>query len=178
MSFNSIKTKAQSERGFTIVELLIVIVVIGILAAITIVAYNGVTARANTTAAAAVAATVAKKAEAYNAEKSGYPKTLSLLTAAGDSGTSYYVPAGSVNQLFATITTSTPTAANKTTKDVTYTVCGTAASAAATDFATVTNVTGITVTTWDFAKSQVQTSSVGTITGTLPYTINCYIQAS
>ncbi|MDB5165339.1 MAG: Fimbrial protein, partial [Candidatus Saccharibacteria bacterium] len=34
------------QRGFTIVELLIVIVVIGILAAITIVAYNGIQNRA------------------------------------------------------------------------------------------------------------------------------------
>lgn len=37
----------MQKRGFTIVELLIVIVVIAILAAITIVAYNGVTARAD-----------------------------------------------------------------------------------------------------------------------------------
>jgi len=37
------------QHGFTIVELLIVIVVIGILAAITIVAFNGVQARANNT---------------------------------------------------------------------------------------------------------------------------------
>ena len=37
----------KKQTGFTIVELLIVIVVIGILAAITIVAYNGVRARAN-----------------------------------------------------------------------------------------------------------------------------------
>lgn len=35
------------QKGFTIVELLIVIVVIGILAAITIVAYNGIQSRAN-----------------------------------------------------------------------------------------------------------------------------------
>ena len=40
----------QKQTGFTIVELLIVIVVIGILAAITIVAYNGVQQRAHNTA--------------------------------------------------------------------------------------------------------------------------------
>src|SRR6478672_468050 len=38
--------KYRSMSGFTIVELLIVIVVIGILAAITIVAYNGIQIRA------------------------------------------------------------------------------------------------------------------------------------
>ncbi len=37
----------NKQHGFTIVELLIVIVVIGILAAITIVAYNGIQSRAN-----------------------------------------------------------------------------------------------------------------------------------
>ena len=42
--------KTKHQTGFTIVELLIVIVVIGILAAISIVAYNGVQNRANDTA--------------------------------------------------------------------------------------------------------------------------------
>ena len=36
----------KRRQGFTIVELLVVIVVIGVLAAITIVAYNGMQARA------------------------------------------------------------------------------------------------------------------------------------
>ena len=39
-------TTRQKQTGFTIVELLIVIVVIGILAAITVVAFNGVQERA------------------------------------------------------------------------------------------------------------------------------------
>lgn len=77
-------TKAQ--RGFTIVELLIVIVVIGILAAITIVAYSGITARANTTRAITNAESVQKVADAYNADTvnsgtTGYPATRAALTA-------------------------------------------------------------------------------------------------
>lgn len=72
MSLANIK-KLQAEKGFTIVELLIVIVVIGILAAIVIVAYNGIQSRANVTARNTTAENLAKKIEAYNAVKSAYP---------------------------------------------------------------------------------------------------------
>lgn len=68
----------KNQKGFTIVELLIVIVVIGILAAIVIVAYNGVTQRANTSTASGNAEAVQKVAEAYNAEENGYPALADL----------------------------------------------------------------------------------------------------
>jgi type IV pilus assembly protein PilA len=80
MTFTNIK-KMKDERGFTIVELLIVIVVIAILAAIVIIAYQGVTARANTSKAQTNAVAIQKKAEAYNADTTAgngvYPATVS-----------------------------------------------------------------------------------------------------
>ncbi len=78
---NNIKRK---QSGFTIVELLIVIVVIAILAAITIVAYNGIQQRSHTTSAKTAAENLAKKIEAYNAVNNQYPasNTATLMTAA------------------------------------------------------------------------------------------------
>lgn len=64
---------SRKQTGFTIVELLIVIVVIAILAAITIVAYNGIQSRAKLSSAQSTANTVAKKAEAWNALNNSYP---------------------------------------------------------------------------------------------------------
>ncbi|MEP7204973.1 MAG: type II secretion system protein [Candidatus Saccharibacteria bacterium] len=74
------KFSYKGQSGFTIVELLIVIVVIGILAAITIVAYGGITARANTAKAQSSATNVVQVVEAYNADPltSGYPSLVNL----------------------------------------------------------------------------------------------------
>ncbi|MEO5948950.1 MAG: prepilin-type N-terminal cleavage/methylation domain-containing protein [Candidatus Saccharimonas sp.] len=60
-------------RGFTIVELLIVIVVIAILAAITIVAYNGIQDRAENTKTNQAVAQYAKALMAYKSLNSAYP---------------------------------------------------------------------------------------------------------
>jgi len=77
-------TKQIKSKGFTIVELLIVIVVIAILAAITIVAYNGIQQRAHTTSQKTAAENLAKKIEAYNAVNNAYPtsNTAALMTTA------------------------------------------------------------------------------------------------
>ena len=70
-------TWARKQTGFTIVELLIVIVVIGILAAITIVAFNGVQNKAKASAAQSMAAQASKKVLAYAAQNSDmYPPDL------------------------------------------------------------------------------------------------------
>lgn len=60
-------------RGFTLVELLIVIVVIAILAAISIVAYNGIQNRARNTTNAETASQLKTKIEAWNSIKGAYP---------------------------------------------------------------------------------------------------------
>jgi prepilin-type N-terminal cleavage/methylation domain-containing protein len=52
---------SKKQTAFTIVELLIVIVVIGVLAAITIVAYNGIQSRARSSAASSALTQAAKK---------------------------------------------------------------------------------------------------------------------
>ena len=59
--------------GFTIVELLIVIVVIGILAAITIVAFNGIQSRANFAAYKSDIDTLNKAVNLYYADNGAYP---------------------------------------------------------------------------------------------------------
>lgn len=63
------------QKGFTIVELLIVIVVIGILAAITIVAYNGIQSRARDAQRKSDVATITKALELYYLDNGSYPPT-------------------------------------------------------------------------------------------------------
>lgn len=140
MNLQNIK-KIKSEKGFTIVELLIVIVVIGILAAIVTVAYQGVTNRAKTAKSSGLASSVMKKAEAYAAEVGTYPTALTQLTGA-TTDKSYYI---STNDAAATASASTaPTATNGETT-IQFAPCGTAA--------------GVRVSYYDFANSRATTAA-------------------
>ena len=71
----------NKQKGFTIVELLIVIVVIAILAAISIVAYGNVTTKSRDSQTAADAQSIAKAIHAYNQENNTWPSTGANLSA-------------------------------------------------------------------------------------------------
>lgn len=70
----------KTSKGFTIVELLIVIVVIAILAAISIVAYTGIQDRARNSASLELANQVAGKARALHAITGSYPANVAGFT--------------------------------------------------------------------------------------------------
>lgn len=78
----------RKQAGFTIVELLIVIVVIGILAAITIVAYNGIQDRARYAAYRSDIESMNKAISLYYIDNGTYPATggcvTNIATGAGD----------------------------------------------------------------------------------------------
>lgn len=95
-------TWASKQKGFTIVELLIVIVVIGILAAITLVAYNGIQTRAKVTAMQSDLSNTRKKLMAYGIEKGAYPVSSAELAAVGlrMSGVSNYDIRPSYNNFY------------------------------------------------------------------------------
>jgi prepilin-type N-terminal cleavage/methylation domain-containing protein len=63
----------KATKGFTIVELLVVIVVIAILAAITIVAYNGIQARATDAGNLSNANAITKAIAAYKIDNNNVP---------------------------------------------------------------------------------------------------------
>lgn len=76
--------KRRRYDGFTIVELLIVIVVIGVLAAIVIVAYTGVTARASYATVRQDLSSVRTAIELYHVDKGEYPNSADCVNTSGE----------------------------------------------------------------------------------------------
>jgi len=99
---------SKYSRGFTIVELLIVIVVIGILAAITIVAYNGIQQRATVASLNSDLDNASKTIKLFQVDNSAFPATINCAIpdsttnkcVKSSNGTTYQYIATSVPQLF------------------------------------------------------------------------------
>jgi len=172
MSFKNIRSISSSRSGFTIVELLIVVVVIAILAAITIVSYNGITGRANASAAKTSAVSVQKKAELYASDgpTGQYPMLFSNLTSAA-SNTAYYLSGVNVTANPAT----NPTSDNgKTT--VKFVTCGIGSTTTApATISALVSATGNIISYYNYlAGSGVETIAIGQTTGQAgTYNINC-----
>lgn len=72
------------QKGFTLVELLVVIVILGILAAVVVFAVGGSTDEAQSSACDSERSTVEAAIEAYRAKQGAYPADVDDLVDAGD----------------------------------------------------------------------------------------------
>lgn len=86
------KITNQNVSGFTLVELIVIIVIIGILAAITVVGYNGVQHRAADSSTQKALSDAQKSVQLYRVDKGSYPPNLA--------GTEYIMPSNVAVVLF------------------------------------------------------------------------------
>ncbi|MFZ2126159.1 MAG: prepilin-type N-terminal cleavage/methylation domain-containing protein [Candidatus Microsaccharimonas sp.] len=132
------------KSGFTIIELLIVIVIIGILATIMIVSYSGVTQRANNSTAEDTANMVARKLESFKSETGAYAYDISSLTSAHSKP--YYIDATTVAFDLGATQPTTP-------KTVKLLKCGTTPNATQANISsTNNNIRGTRVYYWTYTN--------------------------
>ena len=75
--------ETKQDKGFTLVELLIVIVILGILATVTVFAVTGITTRGKDSACKSDAKTIQTAEEAYSANTGNYTDDQTVLVDAG-----------------------------------------------------------------------------------------------
>lgn len=170
MSLKQINSNLRKQNGFTIVELLIVIVVIGILAAITIVSYNGITSRANSNTAKGNAATFLKKAQLFASDTTAgkYPHSAAAIQTASDSGKSFYIPSSGMTLSYST----TALTSSASVSTVRVLKCSAVASTASDTQAEITDVStgdatisGLSTFVWDYVNNtEVSGGTVGDVT--------------
>lgn len=156
--------------GFTIVELLIVIVVIAILAAITIVAYNGIQERARASSVSSALSQVNKKLAIYLLESPAgqYPADLAAAGITDTGSVSYqYTVNNSVNPPTYCVTATTGSTSYKASSTTNTPTSGGCAGHGQGGVAAITNLhrnPGATSTTgygaWDGASGNAGASSI------------------
>ncbi|MEO5949898.1 MAG: type II secretion system protein [Candidatus Saccharimonadales bacterium] len=104
----------RQSKGFTIVELLIVIVVIGILSAIVIVAYRGIQSNASDAIVKSDETAIFKALRRYKVLKGNYPQSTAELESMADAVTGY--PESKIRINTSAYDVTTPAASNDTNR--------------------------------------------------------------
>ncbi|KAF1086574.1 Type II secretion system protein G precursor [Sporotomaculum syntrophicum] len=81
--FRKISYALKNRKGFTLVELMVVVVIIGILVAIAVPVYNNVTEKAEKNACAATVRTLNGASSMYNANEGSFPTDVDMLVNGG-----------------------------------------------------------------------------------------------
>lgn len=144
----------NKQSGFTIVELLIVIVVIAILAAISVVTFTGIQNRARTSSGQQLASQVETKAQAFYTVAAGYPKEYSEFEKIKESKLEGIAAANFKSAALA------DGPAGDQGKSISYEKCGTE-SATTADGVSVNIVTGAKISYWDYTANAIKTKTIG-----------------
>jgi prepilin-type N-terminal cleavage/methylation domain-containing protein len=150
------KQKLSISRGFTIVELLIVVVVIAILASITIVGYSSIRNRANDVAVQTDIQNISQKLSLYYADKNTYPATtdepavIAALEGFKASRASYTTNGTNVNLIYCT---------NAPTRDASAVVAWSTSDA--TKGFVITNSSGVRAFDYPIASGSLTCSRAG-----------------